>query len=168
MKKMSKVYVLNDNIKKLKIHHNKFQHTDFDNDLVGMFIELLAWLREINNQAKTLSVEFPKVETPESWYKFNPHFPTSNIRDNIRFALSDIFKIDENIGDCDEYVLLISHSAIFACAFFYQISPFKLEELMYNDEEVTRESVLQILLDEGMPSSFDRTPSDTDYTNLYL
>jgi len=163
---MPKTYILNDNIKKLKLCHNKFQHTDFDNDLVGMFIELVAWLREMNTQVKDLGLEFPKVEAPESWIKMPPHFPTMDIRDNIRYALSDVFKVTEDIED--EEVLLVSHAAIFASSFFYHMAPFKLEELMYNDEEVTRESVLQILLDEGFAESLYREPSTTDYTNSYL
>lgn len=163
---MSKTYILNDNIKKLKLCHNRFQHADFDNDLVGMFIELLTWLREMNTQAKEIGVEFPKVEAPQSWFKMDPHFPGMDFRENIRFALSDIFKVTEDVED--EEVLLVSHSAIFASAFLYHMAPFKLEELMYTNEEVTRESVLQILLDEGFAKSLHREPSTTDYTNIYL
>lgn len=162
---MPKTIVLNENIKKLKICHNQFQHADHDNDLIGIFESLLAWLREMHQQSKNLSIDFPKVETPQNWHKLNPHFPSSDIRVNIRSAMSDIFKVNEEVGD--EEVLTFAHSVIFAAAFFYQICPYKLEELMYSDEIVTREDVQKILIDDGMPEGFVKEPSTNDYTNLY-
>jgi len=163
---MTKTYSLDGNIKKLKLYHNQFQHADYDNDLIGMFVILLDWLREINQQAKSFSIDFPKVETPESWHKLNPHFPSDEIRKNIRHAMSDIFKVNDDTSN--EEILTFAHSVIFATAFFYQICPYKLEELMFTNEEVTRESAKQILMDDGMPEGFIREPSSNDYTSLYL
>lgn len=163
--KLTQTFILNDNIKKLKICHNKFQHADFDNDLVGMFIELLIWLREIHIISQDIGITFDKVESPENWVKIHPHYPSNDIRQSIRSVLSDVFKIPNNTPD--EEVLLVSYFSIFVCAFYYNISPFKLEELMYSDEKVTRESALQILIEYGMPSNFYKEPSMEDYTNVY-
>ena len=163
--KLTQTFILNDNIKKLKICHNRFQHADFDNDLVGMFIELLIWLREMKIISQDIGITFDKVESPETWVKIHPHYPSNNIRENIRCALGEIFKIPINTPD--EEVLFVSYYAIFVCAFYYNLSPFKLEELMYSDEKVTRESVLQILIEYGMPPHFNKEPSMVDYTHLY-
>lgn len=154
------------NLMKLKEIHYKFQHADFDNDLISMFSIMVEWLRELNKQGKDLSIDFPKVEEPERWVKLDPHFPDPNIRDNIRFALSDVFKVDETIPE--SLVLLNLHSSIFAAAFMYQLSPFKLEEFMYSDEEIVRDDVKNILLEYGMSENWIKNPSDQDYSNLYI
>jgi len=153
-------------MEKIKDLHYKFQHADFDNDLIGMFISLVEILREVNKQGKDLSIDFPKVEDPDNWFKQDPHFPVTNIRDNIRFAFSDVFKVEEEIPE--ENVLLTIHSVVFASAFAYNISPYKLEEYMYSDEELNREIVKYILLEYGMSKNWIKTPSDNDYSNLYI
>jgi len=162
---MSKTYILNENIMKLKLYHNQFQHADYDDDLIGMFVIFSEWLKEIYQQSKKLSIDFPKIETPETWHKLNPHFPSKEIRSNVRSTMSSIFKVNEEVKD--EQVLTFSHSVIFATAFCYQICPYKLEELMYAGETVTREGAIKILLEDGLPEGFIKEPSNNDYTNMY-
>jgi hypothetical protein len=150
--------------KSFKEYHNKFQFSDFDNDLVGLFIDCVSWLREIVKTCSEKNIDLEEIKDPENYHKFPPHYVSMVHRENIRYMLGRIFKDETD----DDIFLINSYVAIFASCYTYNFPIEKIKELILNDEELNREKALQILLDDGMAKQIHKEPSDTDYSNLFL
>ena len=52
-----------------KKYYNKFQISDFDNDLVGLFIDGVVWLREIVKECKEKNIELEEIVEPQTYHK---------------------------------------------------------------------------------------------------
>lgn len=149
--------------KDYKEYHYKFQFSDFDNDLVGIFIDCVKWLREIVKESSEKNIELEEIKDPETYHKFCPHYPSIEYRENIRYMLEILFK-----GDFEHDIFLMnSYVSLFATCYTYNYPIPVIKELILNDEELTREKVLQILIDDGMPPHLHKEPSDTDYSAFY-
>ena len=149
--------------KDYKEYHLKFQFSDFDNDLVGLFIDCVSWLREIVKECAEKNIELETIEDPENYYKSPPHYPSMDYRENVRYMLSRIFKADYE----HDVFLINSYVAIFAACYTYHYPISVIKDLILNDEELTREKVLKILLDDGMSINLHKEPSNTDYSAIY-
>lgn len=150
--------------KSFKEYHNKFQFSDFDNDLVGLFINSVTWLREIVKKCTEENIELEEIKDPENYHKFQPHYPSMDYRENVRYMLGRIFRDETD----DDVFLINSYVALFASCYTYNFPVGTIKELILNDTELTREKVLQILLDDGMAPEIHKEPSDTDYSKIFL
>ena len=147
-----------------KKYHNKFQFSDFDNDLVGIFIDCVSWLREIVKECSEKNIELEEIKDPDRYQKFVPHYPSMDERDNVRIMLSILFKEDFD----HDIFLMNSYVAIFATCYTYHYPIPVIKDLILNDDELTREKVLQILLDDGMSMNLHKEPSDNDYSKMFV
>lgn len=147
---------------KLKEDHNNFQFTDFDDDIVGMCHRLVHWMREVNNQAQAHGYELSKPETPEKFFKMQPHFPKMQYRKNLRKVI--VMALRE---DSDEVCLKNLFTALLAATHIYHMPSEKMYEIALSDVEFTREDSKKLLLDDTMSPNWLKEPSDRDFTALY-
>lgn len=147
-----------------KKYYNKFQISDYDNDLVGLFIDAVLWLREIVKECKEKNIELEEIKDPIQYQKFPPHYPNIDNRINCRDMFLQNFKLD-----LDHDIFLInSYVSIFATCYLYHLPIEKIKELILNEEDLSRESVLKILLDDGMAPGLHKEPSGETYSNLLI
>jgi hypothetical protein len=147
-----------------KKYYNKFQISDYDNDLVGLFIDGVVWLREIVKECKEKNIELEEIKDPPTYCKLSPSYPLIDDRINCRDLFGLNFKYD-----LDHDVFLInSYVSIFATFYMYHFPIKKTEELILNEEELSRESILKILLDDGMSKSLHKEPSGETYPKLMV
>lgn len=147
-----------------KKYYNKFQISDYDNDLVGLFIDGVVWLREIVKECKEKNIELEEIKDPPTYYKLPPSYPLIDDRINCRDLFSLHFKYDLD----HDVFLSNSYVSIFATFYIYHFPIEKTKELILNEEELSREKVLKILLDDGMSKSLHKEPSGETYPKLMV
>lgn len=150
------------NREKLIEDHNNFQFTDFDDDLVGMCHNLVHWMRAVSKQAQEHNLALPMPETPDKFFKMQPHFPKMQYRKNLRKVIVMALR-EEN----DEVCLINLFTALLAATYIYHMPSEKMYEIALSDAEFNREDSKNLLLDDTMSPNWLKEPSDRDFTALY-
>jgi hypothetical protein len=148
---------------RLRDLHCRFQDADYDDDIVGIMLSLVnleKWCQEEEAAEPLLVLEDPK--DPERFHKMQPHFPAMKYRKTARQVLAGVCK-EEDKG------LLVHnlHATVLAIAYIYHM-PVAVMVEMAKSGDVTREQVLQALLDDGMSTNLPKDPSGKDFSALYL
>ena len=147
-----------------KKYYHKFQVSDFDNDLVGLFIDGVVWLREIVKECKEKNIELEEIVEPPIYHKLPPSYPLMDVRVNCR----DIFRLNFQYDLEHDVFLANSYVGMFATFYMYNFPVEKAKELILNEEELSRESVLKILVDDGMSMNIHKEPSGETFPKLMI
>lgn len=147
---------------KLKTDHITFQITDFDDDIVGICHSLVHWMREVNRQAQEHGYEISKPETPERFFKMQPHFPSMKYRKNLRIVIAMALREED-----DEVCIRNLFTSLLAATYIYHMPSEKMYNIALSDVEFNREDSKTLLLDDTMSPNWLKEPSDRDFSALY-
>lgn len=143
-------------------YYVNLQISDFDNDLVGLFIDCVKWLRVIEKESKENNIELEEINDPIQYVKFPPHYPHIDNRINSRELLEKSFKLDLDY----DIFLINTYVSIFAICYLYHFPIQQIKEFIKNDKELTRENVLEILIEDGMSPTLHKKPSGNTYPEM--
>jgi hypothetical protein len=145
--------------------YNKFQHADYDEDLVGMCCVIIEWLNQISIEMKRCGIEIDEFE-PLGISKMQPHFPSTEHRKNLRFALSSFMRSTE---EDEKTYLQNALNTVLIASYIYHFPTEKIYKIAVDDNKtLTRDEVKQILLSDDMSPNWIKEPSDVDYSALFL
>lgn len=143
-----------------------FQITDYDDDIVGMCLSLVEWMKWLFTKSKELNFEIEsKPDKPShNFYKHQPHFPRTELRSSARNVLEIAVKSEQD--DITKYKNLFT--CLLAITYIYHMPSERMYEIAKNNESFNREKATQILLDDNMSSNWLSVPkpSNRDYTAL--
>jgi hypothetical protein len=142
-----------------------FQQADYDEDLIGMCCAVIRWLDKIATEMKNCNVEIDEFE-PLQIQKLQPHFPSSDLRKNLRLSLARFMRSEE---ENEKVYLQNALNAVLIASYIYHFPTEKLYRIAVDDKKVlTRDEVKQILLSDDMSPNWIKEPSDVDYSALFL
>lgn len=147
---------------KLKENHIAFQITDFDDDIVGICHSLVHWMRVVIEQSQEHYYELSKPETPERFFKMQPHFPKMQYRKNLRKIIAMALKEED-----DEICIRNLFTSLLAATYIYHLPSEKIYEIALSNVEFNREDSKKLLLDDNMSSNWLKEPSNRDFSALY-
>jgi hypothetical protein len=147
---------------RLRDLHCRFQDTDYDDDIIGIMLALVNLEKWCQEEAVELDLNLEDPKDPDRFHKMQPHFPAMKYRKTARQVLAGVCK-EEDKG------LLVHnlHATVLAIAYIYHM-PVAVMVKMAMRGDVTREQVLQALLDDGMSTNLPKDPSGKDFSALYL
>ena len=153
---------MNENILKC---FDTFQITDLDDDMIGICKSFVDFMKEIRRQIP--NEEFPENETPDNFYKLQPHQPKMELRKNYRKMLAYSVKHQEEIEETTK--LLNLYVTLLVGTYLYHMPTEKMiEESKELDNDFTREASEKMLLDDDMSSNWIKEPSGKDFTAIML
>lgn len=148
--------------------HVDFQLRDFDDDIVGICLTIVVWMRWIFNKSRELNFEIEsEPEKPsENFFKHQPHFPRHTLRVNCRNILAAIMK-NEN-DDIKKYKNIFT--CLLAITYIYHMPSQKMYDIAKNNEDFDREKATKLLLDDNMSPNWLEIPkpSKTDFSGFII
>ncbi len=148
----------------LKTLHDRFQHADYDDDLITISKSLVDLMRWCYDESKQLGIELAPTEAPDKFHKMQPHFPAMKYRKAARPALAEACKIE----DCELRARNI-HVVCLAISYIYHLPVDQMRTISEStNEDVSRDRMEKLLLDDDMSPNWVKEPTDKDFTALYL
>ena len=141
----------------MRKYFEQFQHHEYDNDLIGMTVSIVDWLKYLIEQG----AEQIEITNPERFTKRQPHLPPPDNRDVVKDMLADALRSDEDLVINNTYVGLI------ATTFVYNFPVEKLVEAATFDS-FNREQARQVLIDDGVAEGILKEDSGKDFTAIYI
>ena len=141
----------------MRKYFEQFQHHEYDNDLIGMTVSIVDWLKYLIEQG----AEQIEITKPERFTKRQPHLPPPDNRDVVKDMLADALRSDEDLVINNTYVGLI------ATTFVYN---FPVEKLVVaaTFDSFNREQARQVLIDDGVAEGILKEDSGKDFTAIYI
>jgi hypothetical protein len=147
---------------RLRDLHCRFQDTDYDDDIIGIMLALVNLEKWCQDEAAELDLNLEDPKDPDRFHKMQPHFPAMKYRKTARQVLAGVCKEGDK-----ELLVHNLHATVLAIAYIYHM-PVAVMVEMARRGDVTREQVLQALLDDGMSTNLPKDPSGKDFSALYL
>jgi hypothetical protein len=141
----------------MRKYFEQFQHHEYDNDLIGMTVAIVDWLKYLIEQG----AEQIEITQPERFTKRQPHLPPPDRRDAVKDMLADALRSDE------EFVINNTYVGLIATTFVYNFPVEKLVEAA-TFESFSREQARQILIDDDVAEGILKEDSGKDFTAIYI
>ena len=140
--------------------YRNFQIADFDDDLIGLSKSVIEWMKVL--RAELPNETFPENNPPDNYYKLHPHFPRYELRLNIRDGLN--FTVNHQKEDEYSVKLLNIYVLLLVITYLYHLPTEQIIKKSLEDNDIDRDIVKEMLLDDGMSPNWIKEPSGKDFS----
>ena len=144
--------------------HSAFLTAEFDNDMVGICLAIINFLKEILKHESEENLYLD--DTPPNYRRYLLSFPEWGKRNEFRKLLKLEFQNDDESYAAPTDLQKIAHYFL-AYSYLYNMpvpEMVKLAKQIHRD--FSREDIAKLLVDNGMSPNLIDTPSGKDYSAL--
>lgn len=143
---------------------NRFQIADLDDDMVGMCVELVNWLKVCRSNFPNNN--FSQPVTPETFYKLDPHQPRMELRKNLRKMMAHAVKYQKEDDELTKTQNIFT--VVLTATYIYHMPTDKMFEASLSSSEFTRDLAKEMLLNDNMSPNWLKEPSERDFSAIML
>lgn len=143
---------------------DQYQISELDHDMIGICKSFVYWLKILRME---ITGDLPNNETPNNFFKLDPHLPKMELRTNVREFLAAATKKQKEEVDL-EIRLQNLYVAVLAATYAYHMPTDKIIEASNEDKDVSRKECEEMLLANNMSPNWIKEPSGKDFSAIML